>query len=411
MAKNTFFLFVVLPLLSSGLCAQTTPLQQLNSGRAAPTPVAAAVPAPATSGGTLTVYAYPPRKILDWSTPKSVLGDFANTTFAQALSEDPQITFVNDFGEPGGIPRSYKSTMGHTITHAACTLPDGTPYDAWTSFSGQDLYSVDKENMLDKKIGLGMLFQDYVDGHIISGVENKMRLIYYKGRDGNSPRYWQQNIDGEACGRVRDMVEFFKSFHFPKGSTREQLEARPPTQTLYFTSNMDPYKTYMARKLDPNAKVGGGCAPYGIGLLKAAWKYDNTLDDTLTLKLQVSERLIGGIPGENGQIRQVSVSDLLGSLGDSWTYPGYKNRDFRNYDPYLIWKFIGGVNACLTGNAGGCSPEASAWLSANRANISSGPVQEMSDTRVVTSPPTGHSTVPSHHNVTQTVKISGILVN
>ena len=47
----------------------------------------------------------------------------------------------------------------------------------------------------------------------------------------------------------------------------------------------------------------------------------------------------------------------------------------------------------------------------NLTNISSGPVQEMSDTRVVTSPPTGHSTVPSHHNVTQTVKISGILVN
>lgn len=411
MTKNAFYLTAVLPLLSSGLCAQTTALQQLNSGKQAPVAAAVSAPSAAAAGGALTVYAYPPRKILDWSTPKSVLGDFTNTTLGQALAENPQITFVSDFGEPGGIPRSYKSTMGHTITHTQCTLPDGQAYDAWTSFSGQDLYSVDKENMLDRKIGLGMLFEDYVDGHIISGVENQMRLIYYKGNDGNTPRYWQQAIDGEACGRVRDMVEFFKSFHFPKGSTREQLEARPAAQTLYFTSNMDPYKTYMARKLDPTAKVGGGCAPYGVGLLKAAWKYDYNLDDTLSLKLSISERLIGGIPDETGKIRQVSVSDLLGPLGGNWNYAGYKNRDFRNYDPYLIWKFIGGVNACLTGNTENCSPEASAWLAVTPGRVSAGEVQEMSDTRLVTSPPMGHNTAPTRHNVTQRVKMSGIVVN
>jgi hypothetical protein len=341
-----------------------------------------------------------------------VLGDFAHTTVSQALSMGDKIDFVSDFGEQGTIPRSYKSTMGHTITHVRCVQSDGTPYEAWTSFSGQDLYSVDKDNMLKDKIGLGMLFQDYIDGHIISGVENEMRLIYYKGKDGNTPRYWQQSIDAEACGRVRDVVEFFKTFHFPKGSTVEQLQARPAEQTLYFTSNMDPYKTYMARKLDPKAKVGGGCAPYGLALLKAAWKYDYTLDDAFTLKLNVSERLIGGIPDETGKLREVSVADLLGSLGDSWTYPGYKNREFRNYDPYLIWKFIGGVNACLTGDPGNCAGEAAAWTAVNKARLAPGPVQQMSDTRKVLTPASNpHANGPSYRNVTESVKMQGILVD
>jgi len=411
MNKIILLFSAIVSFLSAGLSAQETALQQLTeAGSATAWTAAAAMPAGAAAGGTLTVYAYPPHKILDWSTPKELLADFADTTFSQALVMGPKIDFVSDFGEPGSIPRSYKSTMGHTITHVQCSLPGGVPYDSWTSFSGQDFMEVDKELVLTDKIGLGVLFQDYIDGHIINGVENKMRLIYYKGKRGNSPRYWQQNLDGEACGRVRDMVEFFKSFHFPKGSTLSDLQARPAEQTLFFTSNMDPYITYMARKLDGNARVGGGCAPYGLGLLKAAGKYDYYLDDVFTLKLNVSERLIGGIPDETGHIREVSISEITGSLGESWTYPGYVNREFRNYDPYLIWKFIGGVNACLTGGAGDCSPEASAWLSANGGRVSAGPVQKMSDTRKVQTQSNGHGG-PSYHNVTRTVEMSGIIVD
>jgi len=409
MVKKIIIVSAITCGLTQGISAQQTALRQLGGGRQVPETAVAAPQSAAAPGGTLTVYVYPPRKILDWSTPKSALGDFANTTAGQALAMDPKIDFVSDFGEQGSIPRSYKSTMGHTITHVQCATPDGTPYEAWTSFSGQDFHEVDKGNMLDKKLGLGILFQDYIDGHIISGVENKMRLIYYKGGEGRAPRYWQQNIDGEACGRVRDMVEFFKSFHLPKGSTLEQLQARPESQTLYFTSNMDPYRTYMARKLDPGVKVGGGCAPYGLGLLKAAWKYDYYLDDVFTLKFGVSERLIGGIPDGTGKIREVSVDDLLGALGGSWTYSGYKNREFRNYDPYLIWKFIGGVNSCLTGDVGNCSLEAAAWTYANTGHLFSGPAQQMSDTRRVQSPGNGHSG-PTYRDVTQTVKMQGIIV-
>jgi hypothetical protein len=410
MNKKNLLFSAVLSFLTPGLYAQQKALQQLGANAQAPLP--AAVPAPAPlPGGTLTIYAYPPHRLIDWSTPKKALKDFAATTLGQALAESPKVDFTSDFGEQGSIPRSYESTMGHTITHVNCVLPDGTAYNAWTSFSGQDFHQVDKGNLLEKKLGLGVLFQDYIDGHIISGVENQLRLIYYKGQDGHAPRYWQQQIDGQACGRVRDMAEFFKSFHFPKNSTLEQLEARPGPRTLYFTSNIDPYVSYMARKQDPGAKVGGGCAPYGLGLLKAAQKYNFNLDPLLTLKFDVSERLIGGMPDANGQIRKVSVSDLLGSLGDSWTYAGYNNRPFKNYDPYLIWKFIGDVNACLGGSTGTCTSETSAWLADKQGQVASGPVQQMSDTRQWETQSSNYDSGPSYETVTKTVKIAGIIVN
>ncbi len=410
MNKTPLFLTALAVFSASSLSARENAIRQLGAGRQLPAAAPAAAPASAAAGGTLTIYAYPPRKILDWSTPKEVLADFAGIAAGQGLASGPKIDFVSDFGEAGSIPRTYKSTMGHTIAHVQCALPDGTPYESWSSFSGQDFMEVDKELILTRKIGLGALYQDYIDGHIISGVENKMRLIYYKGRHGNAPRYWQQSIDGQSCGRVRDMVEFFKSFHFPKNSTLQDLAARPAERTLYFTSNLDPYVTYMARKLDRTAKVGGGCAPYGLGLLKAAWKYDYTLDSVFTLRLAVSERLIGGIPDESGRIREVTIDELTGSLGESWTYPGYRNREFKNYDPYRIWTFIGGVNACLTGDAGNCSPEASSWLSTRSGRVAAGPAQTMSDTRMVQTNSGGHNG-PSQHNVTETVRMQGIIVD
>ncbi|MCX5786782.1 MAG: hypothetical protein NTX59_13960 [Elusimicrobia bacterium] len=392
-------------LKSAGLSLEDTAIPEVPAKKAPHAPAAVSN----LQGGTLTIYSYPPRNILDWSSPKEAMADFAGTTLGQYLHSDT-VDFVSDFGEDGSVPQSYRSPMGHTLAHVQCALPDGAAYDSWTSFSGQDLREVDKDNLINKKLGLGVLFYDYIDGHIISGIENKMFLIYYDGKNGNLPRYWQQNIDAKTCGSVRDMNEFFKSFHFPKGSTLEALQARPPQQILYYSSNMDPYEGYLARRQGRETKIGGGCAPYGLGLLKAAGKYDYMLDDILTLRLDVSERLIGGIPDETGRIREVSISELTGGLGENWTYPGYKNRKFKNYDPYRIWRFIGGVNACLTGNAGNCPPEASAWLSARQGHVSAGPAQVMSDTIKVKSA-AGASHVQPDKKITHTVRVQGIIVD
>jgi hypothetical protein len=373
----------------------------------APQPPLPAAPAPGEGSGTVTIYAYPPRRIIDWSSPKAALAGFSLTSFGQALNSGEQVDFISDFGEQGSIPRTYKSTMGHTIAHVSCVLPDGAPYDSWTSFSGQDFHAVDKELMLDKQAGLGMLYEDYIDGHIISGNENRMRLIYYTGKSGVSPRYLSQKIDPQACAAVRDMAEFFKEFHFPKGMTYEELKDRPEEKILYFTTNMDPYATYMRRRLTGRGKVGGGCAPYGVSLLKAAGKYDTALDPLFTLKLSVSERLIGNIPDVKGGIRRVSLSELTGSLGASWRHAGYREREFRNYDPYLIWKFIGEARSCLTGGA--CSGPAADWAARNSRRLSMGETQVLSDTRTVETNSYGYSG-PSYKQVTHRVSMDGIVL-
>ena len=84
---------------------------------------------------------------------------------------------------------------------------------------------------------------------------------------------------------------------------------------------------------------------------------------------EVSERLIGGIADETGRIREAEVSDLLaGSLGGSWTYPGYKNRVFDSYDPQHIWQFIGEISDCSWGGPA-CSLAAGEWYNKNKSQV------------------------------------------
>jgi len=361
---------------------------------AMPEVTAVAVPM-ALPGGTLTVYAYPPYRPLSWKTPKAALTTLFPNMVAESLPGGHQVDFLDENGDQDSMSSNNRSSVGHVITHVSCTLTDGKTYDAWTGFSGDEDPAVDKDNLLHKKLGLGVLFKEYTDGHVISGDENRLELIYYKGRKGIAPRYWQQNIDGAACGRVRDMVEFFRGFG--------DAEGRPEATPLYYTFNIDPYQSYLARLSGQNARVGADCATYGLGLLKAAGKYDASLDPALALKIEVSERLIGGIADVSGQMRTVSVWEILGALGSHWTYPGYANRTVSTFDPYLVWKFIGETGACLSGTPG-CSPAAAGWLATKGGAVTAGPIQQLSDTQDVKS-----STAAQLRQLTTNMKIEGIV--
>jgi hypothetical protein len=393
--RNHFILTAIAAsFLTVPVSAQQSALQQLGAGAMPEVPtVAAPMPLP---GGTLTVYSYPPYRPLSWKTPKAALATLFPNMVAESLPGGHQVNFYDDNGDQDSMSSNNRSSVGHVITHVACTLPDGEAYDAWTGFSGDEDPAVDKDNLLRKKLGLGVLFNEYADGHVINGTENQLELIYYKGRKGIAPRYWQQNIDGAACGRVRDMVEFYRGFGEPEG--------RSESNQLYYTFNIDPYQSYLARKGGSKGRVGADCATYGIGLLKAAGKYDAALDPALAIKVDVSERLIGGVRGADGQVRTVSVWEILGALGSHWTYPGYANRTVSTFDPYLVWKFIGEAGACLRG-APGCSNAASAWLASKGGAVTAGPVQQMSDTQDVKA-----STDTKGRQLTTTMKIEGIVV-
>lgn len=357
----------------------------------------------------LTLYAYPPKNDLTWTTPKATLYKFLGGEIGKLFLSGDDIASVDEWGDESTISEVYKSSMGHTIAHIQCTNSNNELYDKWVSFSGQNFLNVDKDNILKEKMGLGVLFYDYIDGHIISGEENIKRLIYYKGgrRDGKrvSPRYLKYKIDSAACDEIITMVEFFKTFHYGPKTTLEDLQKRPDTEKLYFTVNLEPYESYKARMSDPKALVGGGCAPFGVGLLKAAGKFDSFFDQNWRLNINVSEKLIGS--KEN----PIRVKDLLfGKDVKSWTHAGYNNRLMSVYDPNKIWNFIGEVNDCLKGKKT-CSDEVKPWIKKQQGLVKNGPVESYSDTRLVEErTQVGDNDVYELVKKTKTVKMEGIVV-
>jgi hypothetical protein len=225
-----------------------------------------------------------------------------------------------------------------------------------------------------------VMFYDFIDGHIISGLGNVMLLTYYHGKKGGDdvpvrPRYMQFEVDAEHCQRVKEMVTFFEDFHFPKGTTLEQLKRKDPESLLYFTNTLDPYDSYIDRMRTGQGKVGGGCASYGAALLKTSGRFKGELDALWKINLVVSEKLIGGVRDrKTGEISEVSVRRLLfTSLGSYWDYSdeGYPNRRLSIYDPQKIWEFTGNVLRC-TGTTYSCPSSTAALLGDEKSLVSRG---------------------------------------
>jgi len=364
------------------------------------------------SENSLTLFVYPPQKELNWNSPKTVLNDFLGITVLKSLFPGQTIEASNPDGETSEINQYYKSTMGHTIAHVSCTDSNGEKYDTWSSFSGQDFAEVDKKNIFVDKIGLGVLFYDYFDGHIIQGEENIKRLVYYRAakRDGEKtrPRYLQVPVDAAKCDALKDFVTFFEGFKHKKEISVEELMALPDESKLYFTTNIDPYESYLARKVDPKARVGGGCAPYGVALLKVIGKYDYYFDYIWKLNIVVSENKLG----KTNPVNILNV--ILGSLGNHWADKGYPTRTMSQYDPDLMWKFIGDVIKCQENNAKNCSIPVTPWFAKNSGRAEKGETIKLSDTRKIVWTETDEETnqdVEKEVLKTRTQEIEGIILH
>ncbi|MFA6433496.1 MAG: hypothetical protein WCW52_02240 [Elusimicrobiales bacterium] len=342
-------------------------LQPGNPSAEIPLPAVLA-PEPVKTG-VLTVYAYPPTFPQDWTSPKGMLGSMLGSEVKKQLYST-KTGFISDFKEPGTVDDNYKSAVGHVEAHVKCTLPEGGLYDVWTGMVGRKMMSADIDVLSNKKLGMGAMFHAFVDGYLANGEENIWRLVNYTSASGNAPRYWEQEIDPQACGRIKEMVEFYSSFHYKPGTTLAQLEALPPEKIFYFDITKDPYETYLARRrAGDKTPVGAVCASYSMALLKITGKYDYSIDKQFRSNIEVSEKLIGGIPDETGKIRRVEISDLLfGELGENWTYPGYKNRLYDSYDPQHIWQFIGEISDCSWGGPS-CTPAAREWHDKNKSRV------------------------------------------
>jgi len=338
-------------------------------------------------GSHLTLYVYPPHEPLDWSTPRNLIATMAGLLVQAAVTKDDLVRVINDFKESGTISSDYRSTMGHTIAHVTCRLSSGAAYAKWASFSGQDFPLVDKKLIFDDQIGLGVLFYNYLDGHIIAGEENPKRLIYYTGHlylDRNlqfqrvHPHYFEFSISPRQCDQLKEMIDFFEGFHFPPGTTIEDLERKPPESVLYFSSVLDPYGTYLKRKNTGHGLVGGGCAPFAVGLLKLTGLHEALFERRWLRHLPVSESLIG-----DGRSRRVGLDDiLLSELGDSWAKDGVPSRRMKIYDPQLIWNFVERALTCLEPERDpdqACPNDIAKWLHAHGSKIKAGPRRVFSD--------------------------------
>lgn len=340
---------------------------------------------------SLTLYVYPPRNPIDWSSPANALRSNIGDLASAALSMNDYIHFTNDFHEAGTISSDYKSSLGHTLTHTHCTLPDGKLYDHWASLSGEDDRAVDSQNLFKDKIGVGVMFYDYVDGHIIEGIENVKRITFYKGDHEFSsrqirPRYIQMELDPERCAEAQKMITFFESFHYKPGTTTAQLIARGPEHNLYFTNNIDPYESYLERQRTGHGRIGGGCAPFAAGLTKATGRYVKEFDTLWRTPVTVSEKLIGGTYDPRLRAkRQVSLGSLLFTpLGERWTYneEGYKNRHLDLYDPQKIWEFAGNMLDCLQHKH--CAASTTEFLRGHQPELRTGKTEVFRDKYEVT---------------------------
>lgn len=372
----------------------------------------------------LTIYVYPPSHKLDWDSPHELLRSFLGSELAKI--DDNAVEFQDEGGLRRSLDSNYRSTMGHTIAHIGCVLPDGKPYDTWVSFSGEDYAAVDKDLALNQKIGLGLLHHDYIDGHIIAGEENKKRLIHYiNDNPAKQPRFMVFPVDKKKCADLAEMAEFFKAFNKrflkPDGtayaekapySQLQAIEKARPWDNLRFNTQ-DPFEGFYRRKKDPHYIVGGGCAPFGAALVKQAGMYDYYYFDIYwRRKVTYSERLVGE-PGK----REVSALQILAGLeGNNWTYDGWPNYELNMYDPTKIWIFVGEIQKCLT-DINSCDAGVRDWIKSRGYKIARAEPQVFSGSYVFTRKVSSPSKSPGSKDRTfsetrtRTVNLTGVVIS
>jgi len=383
------------------------------------------------ANGSMTVYSYPPYRPLNWSTPKKLLKGFLSTEVHQVMAGGDRIRYRSDYGDDLTFSSQYTSTMGHTLIHYECALPTGEKVNRWVGFSGEDYGEVNKRILLKDQLGMGVIFYNFIDGHIVRGMKNILSLIFYKSTkypmpDGTEaiakPRYIRFGLGSSACADIHHMTHFFETFRFKPGTPYAQLAARKPEDTLFYNLNYDPYESYLRRMETGQGLVGGGCAPYVAAMVKRAGLYEPLFDKAWKIPISVSHRLIGSSSsdpnGVNGPVpKKVSPwSILFGDLGKHWHHQGFSNREISAYDPMKIWEFTGAVHYCLQSPKNlarsGCTSAARAWIAQHGNRLSVGKSERFSHeySRLVTPIGSGHAS-PYYETVRAEVSIPGVVLS
>lgn len=324
---------------------------------------------------SLTLYVYTPIKSINWSTPANSL--------KYAIGNDMRKRWIKLF-----LSNINISLVGHTVIRYQCEDSTGQSHDVWTGLTGQNNVKLDLDNVLNKKMGLGVAFEDYIDGvtldsdysrNEVSNFYGPKRRDEYGKRRRQMPRFIRFPINTSQCDNIIEFYNTFRSLNYDwRTPTPLEVQAqKPANEILYFGFMVDPYESYLRYKESGGkTKLGGACASFGMSFLKLVDKFDDSFEDLWKINLNVSELLIAGPTSTLGEDHKIKFLELLyGKVGKKWEHEGYTNRQLSFFDPEKIWFFLGGVNNCARFRNGekermpACSDEILAWYDDNADQI------------------------------------------
>lgn len=302
--------------------------------------------------GMLSIFVYPPSDPIDYQSPSSALWSIFRIEAKRLILSPGRLFFINNQGRRTAMKLPYRSTIGHTLSCISCTLPNGESYENWVSLSSHRYTDTAMHLLVRDQAGLSFLFHNYVDGTLIRGDENLLRLVHYTGKRIHAsqkkyqliqPRYMAFHLSAHECAALRDMIDFYTDMSRQSSTRTSSGHDSMEQQTLYFSNLIAPYESYLHRKQTNQGIVGGGCAPFGVGLLKASGHHVTAYDQIWKRTFEISENLIG-IPKD----RISFLALLFGRPGKKWIHSGYPVRTLNVYDPELIWEFIGTLHDSLS---------------------------------------------------------------
>lgn len=295
--------------------------------------------------GMLSIFVYPPSDPIDYQSPSSALWSIFRIEAKRLILSPRRLFFINNQGQRTGMKLPYRSTIGHTLSCISCTLPNGEAYDNWVSLSSHRYTDTAMHLLVRDQAGLSFLFHNYVDGTLIHGDENLLRLVNYTGKRIHGshgkyqqiqPRYMAFHLSAHECAAIKDMVDFYTAISQQSSIRTSSSLDSMEQQTLYFSNLIAPYESYLHRKQTNQGIVGGGCAPFGVGLLKACDHHIPVYDKIWKRNFEISENLIGS---PHDRISFLAL--LFGRPGKKWIHTGHPVHTLNVYDPELIWEFIG----------------------------------------------------------------------
>lgn len=280
--------------------------------------------------GVVRIFVYPPWKALEWSSATSLTQSFLVSVIERKLRAKDRVNGVDSFDRPFNLASDYRSVIGHAVAEINGQLADGTRYHRWTSLLRLALPALYLELAMTYKSGAASIFHDFIDGAVISGDENRCRLALQRchQRDLGSwpvtPRFIEVAVDTYQIERIREFVHFYEGISPAPTTSAKQLRRLPANEVLHFTPDLDPYHSFLLRKSDPEAPVGGMCGSYALGILKAAGIDTRSIESDSTRFLQIS-----GSSFEKRRFRKNRAQE-----------PDRSDRTYAHVDPQLLWQYI-----------------------------------------------------------------------